>query len=1160
MGGPSASPAALRFFLRATYDPAPRQRTTLPTMPDHELPLIRLTRHLDGGVHVGEALFFPEVAVLHGNAEHLGVKLRALAKKILAGDGPADVYRRLAGATPEVSSLLVALGPPRPSPAWTEPVTLRFDTLRWRHGEEASIAYVPALGIEVVAARDEQLDELLARHVRTTLARTKMAERLFELVQLGRVESVSVERDSITADVPTPAQAAAGAKTREASKPVIENVGRVLDEAAVEPAYAIDALVDRLGDALAGRNPRSVLLVGASGVGKTAAFGELFRRRGDHGLGDAPFWTTSGARLIAGTGGYGMWQERCQTLCSEARKTGAVLHLGNLVELMEVGKAGGSRFGIASFFRPYLARGDVLAVAECTPEQLPLIERANPHLLAVFHTIRVEEPSPHAGKTILLNTALSIAAQHRGAVGHHDATVVSAPITEDALDTLDRLHRRYATYSAAPGRPLRFLKNLLQDRPASVPPRFDRPAGHEGAARSTGHDALTARDVTAAFSRETGLPLFLVDDATPLDLVAAHGHFASRVIGQPEAVDLVTDLLATVKAALNRPRRPIASLLFVGPTGVGKTEMAKALADYFFGNSGGDRLLRFDMSEYSTPAAVARLVGTAWDAEGLLTRKVREQPFCVILLDEFEKAHPSFFDLLLQVLGEARLTDPSGRVADFSNAIVCMTSNLGAQDFASGPFGLARATTDAPAHARGHFTDAVRDFLRPELFNRIDRVVPFLPLGRQTIERIAYRELDLLARRDGILGRALHLDVSPDAVSWLAGAGYDPTYGARPLKRRIEQDLLAPLAEAVNQYAPTTPLTARVGVASDRLRVDVRATRTGSGAPPQSGTAPDPSPAVAALATRAAALRRRVQALGRCPANLALQNELFTLHRLVARKGAHPGRRFVDPAHRERGMRLQALADALAALGAEVTGIEDALLLSLYDAAPLPMPLAQTDSRLGALQAGADELLLHFFSLEFTEPHAITLGLFGAAATDLFALAHAYREAAIKAADVGTPPLLPLPSASVAVSYYTRLAKATLQRTFVARQETESFLSAPRPGVLGIVLSVTVGFARARFETERGLHVVQEDRDKNPRPIWVDASVQPADEYRPPKDVEFRVALAGQRRRTYTLDRKEADDAATAQTYRWTGKAMYDAIVAATAANLYRCAEAILEP
>src|SRR6185437_8343903 len=188
-------------------------------------------------------------------------------------------------------------------------------------------------------------------------------------------------------------------------------------------------------------------------------------------------------------------------------------------------------------------------------------------------------------------------------------------------------HRRYATYSAYPGRPLRFLENLIKDRPET--------------------EILGAAEVIAAFSRETGLPQFMLDPEAPLDLTAARQWFAERVIGQERAVDLVADLLAMVKAALTRPRRPIASLLFIGPTGVGKTELAKALAEYFFGDR--NRLTRFDMSEFATPMAVDRLVGGAFGAEGLLTAKVREQPFSVILFDEFEKAHWSFFDLLLQV-------------------------------------------------------------------------------------------------------------------------------------------------------------------------------------------------------------------------------------------------------------------------------------------------------------------------------------------------------------------------------------------------------------------------------------------------------------------------------------------------------------------------------
>jgi ATP-dependent Clp protease ATP-binding subunit ClpA len=1103
-------------------------------MPLHDFPLILVTRNL-GDFHVGGALFFDEVLAVHTRRQPVAATVRDLAKQILSRTAPLDLHRRVAGATPELTHLSLSLDAPQKSLAWTQPITLRLDVLRWRHGGEAWIAHLPALGIEVVAARDEQLDELIPQHARVALARMGIVDRLFDLAQLARGDSIAIERETISVDIATPAQIAADRDKQADAKPVIADAGVTLDDAHAAPAYEIDALVDRLADALVGPRPRSVLLVGPSGVGKTAAFIELFRQRRRHRLGELPFWMTGGARLIAGMSGFGLWQQRCQTLCREAKRDGAVLHLGNLVELMEVGKAGGSQFGIASFFRPYLARGDVLAVAECTPEQLPLIERANPHLLAVFQTITVEEPPPHVNRMILLNAGLA-----DGEPAGDRPTNVAAPITEEALDLLDRLHRRYATYSAAPGRPLRFLTNLLRDRPAAYDPA-------KGALKIT--PPVSAADVTAGFSRETGLPSFLLDNAATLNLAAARQHFASRVIGQEEAVDRVTELLATVKAAMNRPRRPIASLLFIGPTGVGKTEMAKALADYFFGDRtdgggatapGGGRLVRFDMSEFATAGAVARLVGTAWEAEGLLTARVREQPFCVVLLDEFEKAHPAFFDLLLQVLGEGRLTDSAGRLADFSNAIVVMTSNLGAESFGAGPFGLSRATTPAATHAREHFTDAVRHFVRPELFNRIDRVIPFLPLGRAAIEQIAAREIELISRRDGVRQRNLRLDASPAAVAHLARAGYDPVYGARPLKRRIERDLLAPLADSVNQYALTTPLVARIDVSDGRLTLAVRARKDEPAA-----THPPP---VALHPAAFTTMRRFVQAIARCPAARSLQNELFTLDRLIARKSAHPGRRTIDPVQRDRQKRLRTVADALASASAQAVALEDALLLHFYESAPLPFDPADAGPALRRLQAAANQLLLELLSLNQDDPHTITLALYGNAPAELFALAAAYRA-------VATAP----DSASVRVSYFTRLGKTTLQRMTPAADETDPFLSQPRGGVLGIVLAIRAPFARPRFETESGLHVVEDEKNHAAHPLLVDTSTDSSANYRPPKDVEFRVALAGQRRRTYVIDRGEIDDPVAAKSYRWTGRAMSDALAAAIGDHLTRRTEATLE-
>ncbi len=357
-----------------------------------------------------------------------------------------------------------------------------------------------------------------------------------------------------------------------------------------------------------------------------------------------------------------------------------MVHLGPLVELLEVGKSEHNSSGIATFLRPAVARGELLCIAECTPEQFPLIEKQDPQLLDAFRHIAVEEPDTKTGRVILASYA------------RDNANRTTEPA---ALAAIDRLHRRYATYSAYPGRPLRFLDNLLRDGAQDAP--------------------IAEDEVYDGFTRETGLPRAIIDPAVPLDLAATHDWFAARVIGQPDAVGLVTDLLATVKAGLTRPNRPIASLLFIGPTGVGKTEMAKAVAEFLFGSK--DRLTRFDMSEYADPVAVRRLVGGAFGSEGLLTAKVREQPFSVVLLDEVEKADGSFFDLLLQALGEARLTDAGGRLADFRNTVVILTSNLGAESFRRGSTGFVSGNVGR-AESQEHFARAVEQFLRPEMFNR----------------------------------------------------------------------------------------------------------------------------------------------------------------------------------------------------------------------------------------------------------------------------------------------------------------------------------------------------------------------------------------------------------------------------------------------------------
>ena len=709
-------------------------------------------------------------------------------------------------------------------------------------------------------------------------------------MQLERRRGLNVKEASVSVELRTPKQAAQRAlEQRTEGESALKQIASDLTRQKLPEAFELEAVVAQLAELLGGATPRSVLLIGPPGVGKTAAVYQLVRERVRRGLGRTPFWATSGARLAAGMSGFGMWQQQCRGLCREAAQKKAVVYLGNLVELAEAGRCDSQSESIASFLRPDLLRGELAGVAECTPEQHALLERDLPQVLQAFTAFRIEEPDRERGRLILEQQA-EVGAR---AGGRLDAAAINA---------LDRLHRRYAGYSAYPGRPLRLLNNLCRDTPRGVP--------------------VSAADVTRAFSRETGLPLVLLDEETPLDLAATERWFGERVRGQPEAIELVVGLLATVKAGLTRPGRPVASLLFMGPTGVGKTETSKALAEFLYQRP--DRMVRFDMTEYADYAAVERLAGGAFGSQGLLTSRVREQPFTVVLFDEFEKAHPRFFDLLLQVLGEARLTDAGGRLADFSNAVIIMTSNLGADSFQRGMSGFGPAQPGAE-QARNHFVRHVRQFLRPELFNRIDRIVPFSPLDQATIGEIAERELAAIRRRDGISYGGVTLTMPAEVTRRLAECGYDPKFGARPLKRAIEQRLLAPLAAGLNAYSGELARTGEVRLEQGELKVKVRATPDGAGSSSEAFAVTD-------AAQRSTSLRRSVQALERSADVLRLRNEATRLAMAEERwlREQRKGRFKSAPQEMGRLSLTRRLLGKLDALAARMVSLEDEALLNLY--------------------------------------------------------------------------------------------------------------------------------------------------------------------------------------------------------------------------------------
>lgn len=1051
-------------------------------MPDELVKTHLIRRVLENDSELLEAMFFPELSTYgRGGSSRARGQVARQVREMIERIAALELHRRRSRAVLEILEIDLSVEPPAARPdrgeprandgrrapppeAWRVTVPLKIHVVRWSHDGHTCLGSIPALGIEVIAESEEELAARLPKHVRFALMRSGAARSLMELVHLARVRELKLEPLELSVTIKSPKQAAAElAGELRRDKPVLEKVGIDLSAQTLSPAWELDGVVDQLAEALTGRHARSVLLVGKSGVGKTAALHELVRRRENFELGKTPFWATSGARLVAGMSGFGMWQDRCRRLCAEASKAGAILCLGNLIELLEVGKSVMNAQGIASFLRPYIARGEILAVAECTPEQLTVIERLDPHLLEVFRQITVEEPTPDVARTILLNFVLNAESNE------------SSPIDESGLMAVDQLHRRYATYSAFPARPLRFLRNLLHNRKA----QSFKTAGE---ALSLPPCPLTRQDVIAAFARETGLPLFMLDPDVPLELADTRQRFARRVIGQAEACDVVVDLIATVKAALNRPKRPIASLMFIGPTGVGKTELAKTLAEFFF--SDVERLTRFDMSEYATSSSAERLVGASTAEEGLLTAKVREQPFSVVLFDEFEKAHPAVFDLMLQVLGEGRLTDAAGRVADFTNSIIVMTSNLGAQSFRQTPFGLSRGAARPGA---SHFVDQVRDFFRPELFNRIDRIVPFEPLDEQTILRIARRELDLIARRDGLRLREIDLQIPEEVVTHLARRGFDPVYGARPLKRTIERELLVPLAEGVNGYAESARLVAQVLLKGQgditRVSVIVKAASETSGR----STARTDDRTIA----KPSDIRRDVQKLQRCAAVVALHNDIFMLERLKERIAARQRRRlrarlreqgkdappeafvFVEDERLARLPRLTGIANSIRALEARATELENDLLLGLYDSSHVAKPAADA---LASLERQWNEVMLSVYSLRFTAPNELNLTFGGRPDEYRFDMLAAYHQIAM---DLGF---------SVRGFWWrkARNGKFELQPADTIKDLRKD----PAAQSPSFALRVEGPYAHARFVQERGTHRFDHQK-KEIAAIMVDTSDKP---------------------------------------------------------------------
>lgn len=558
--------------------------------------------------------------------------------------------------------------------------------------------------------------------------------------------------------------------------------------------------VERMYDSLTLEQPVSVLIVGDPGVGKTTLW-KRFSQFASLQQTPTPCFYTTPIKLGANNSYAGFQPDaRLERIVQFASKNQGVYYLGNLWELAQIGTYYNHPITVADYLIPHLEKKDLGVVVECNNEQYAELEKTRPGLIQLFDIIKIEPANSSLTNDILKQYADS----------YEDIYV-----TPEAISTISELYKKYSAYENLPGAAVQFL-DLLLSKSISI-----------------GEIEVNKSNVIDFFTQQTGLPNFLLDPAIPFDKMEAKKFFTSRVIGQDgtsdnggkdnndiNAVDTVVELLETVKSGLTRQTGPIATLLFIGPTGVGKTEMAKALAEYLY--SDPRRMIRLDMSEYSDYTSADRLINGLNGGEGILTSQVRAQPFGVVLLDEFEKADPSVFDMFLQVMGEGRLTDAHGRLAVFNNCVIILTSNLGVDTFGKSSLAMMQTQQDS---SQAHFTESVAKMVRPELLNRIDRIVPFSPLSKSVLRQILNLEFKSVNRRLGVRWRKLNISYDDAVIDKLVELGNSPQFGARPLRRTVEMYILHPLAEAMAKRNSNIPYDVQFslsGKASQELADSVK--------------------------------------------------------------------------------------------------------------------------------------------------------------------------------------------------------------------------------------------------------------------------------------------------------------------------------------------------
>lgn len=727
------------------------------------LPIFTVNFAFSEKVNLVSPLLIPEAITVNESPSSL---TKSLIQRLEASYIKHGEYLEILRYTPSFSlkaeKLNFSLQAFRKRPLYPD-LTLIFDYFYTQLPNQNYLGFVPVLGIEAYAETSAELISVLKRAIELEFTRKKRFSSVRRLISTQWYQELTVKQEMTKAGFYSLSEL--GYLDNKIEQQWLPKIAQPVKYQSQCRCFGRESELEQMRRALTGKYNRNILLVGRAGVGKTALIEELVRISTNPGLVTVTFWETTAARMLQKLTIETGWEESLGKVLEELRKRGDILYVRNLAQLFEVGAYVGNSISMAEFMREHLAMGSLRLITECSDEELATIDTRAPGYSNLFQILRLEAP-PLAKQSNIVSRRLQVSYPNQA-------------IPKEAIEETLRLQHRYSLYSGFPGKTVHFLELLLNQKDIQK-------------------TALDSQAVITRFSEESGMPRFLVDSRSSFKLDETQQFFKSRLFGQDEAIDIVVDLLASIKTRLTRPGKPLASLLFVGPTGVGKTELAKALAEFMFGDS--QRLIRFDMSEFSDEIAVLRLTGDASSAgQGLLTDKVRQQPFSVVLFDELEKAHFAFYDLLLQLMGEGRLTDARGQVADFCSSVIIMTSNIGAGVSQQRSPGFHEKDNSSQA-LHQHYLQAVQHFFRPELFNRLDQVIPFNALSLNVLRPIVRRELDKIKQRDGLRTRDVFLQIEDSVIDYLAYLSKDSQYGARQLQRCLHEEIVIPLTTTLNRY------------------------------------------------------------------------------------------------------------------------------------------------------------------------------------------------------------------------------------------------------------------------------------------------------------------------------------------------------------------------